>query len=83
MELDERAKEAARRLGDAINSAIGGSADVSEAIEYLRAIGYEPQLSVKLEIALLRSEDGPGSLETLELTEEDRKTLQRMRISFD
>jgi len=84
MELDDKAKAAARDLGDSINSAIGSSREVGEAIDYLRAIGYEPHLTLKLEIALARS-DGEEANEgdELELTDEDRKTLQRMKISFD
>lgn len=84
MELDDKAKSAARDLGDAINSAIGSSREVGEAIEFLRAIGYEPHLTLKLEIALARSDgESPTDPDDLDLTEEDRKTLQRMKIRFD
>ncbi|MEP7213181.1 MAG: hypothetical protein ABI791_08910 [Acidobacteriota bacterium] len=82
MELDDKAKAAARDLGDAINSAIGSSREVSEAIEYLRAIGYEPNLTLKLEIALAKTEHADET-EELDLTDEDRKTLQRMKIRLD
>lgn len=82
MELDDKAKAAARDLGDAINSAIGSSREVSEAIEYLRAIGYEPNLTLKLEIALAKTGDADDN-EELELTDEDLKTLQRMKIRLD
>lgn len=83
MELNDKAKAAARDLGDAINSAIGTSRQVGEAIEYLRAIGYEPHLTLKLEIALARSDGGDTFSEEMDLTDEDRKTLQRMKIRFD
>ena len=83
MELDDKAKEAARELGDAINSAIGSSREVGDAIEHLRAIGYEPHLTLKLEIALARSDESGETSEDLNLTDEDLKTLQRMKIRFD
>lgn len=79
MELSDEAENTARELGDAINSAIGSSRDVNEAIEYLREIGYDPQLTVRLEIALAKTDD---DLE-LELNEEDVRTLQRMKIRFE
>jgi hypothetical protein len=83
MELDDKAKAAARELGDAINSAIGSSREVGEAIQYLREIGYEPNLTLKLEIALAKTEDTDDVAEELDLTDEDLKTLQRMKIRLD
>jgi hypothetical protein len=83
MELDENAKAAARELGDAINSAIGSSRAVGEAIEHLRSIGYEPNLTLKLEIALARTVDSGNSDAELDLTDDDLKTLQRMKIRLD
>ncbi len=83
MELDDEAKSAARELGDAINTAIGASRKVSEAIEYLRHIGYEPHLNVRLEIALARTEiEADGDFD-LELSDEDVRTLRRMKIRFE
>ena len=95
MKLDDDAKQAVQNLGDSINSAVGESAKVAEAIEYLRRIGYEPHLTLRLEIALEKTntendpvdfadepaEDYAESAE-LELTEEDVRTLQRMKIKF-
>lgn len=86
MELDERTKEAVRELGDAINSAVGESLRVTDAIERLRELGFEPNLTLKLEIGLqeLASEDDSILDETeLELTDEDLKTLRSMRIRFE
>jgi hypothetical protein len=83
MELDENAKAAARELGDAINSAIGSSRAVGEAIEHLRSIGYEPNLTLKLEIALARTDESGDSDAELDLTDDDLKTLQRMKIRLD
>ena len=52
MKLDDDAKDAVKNLGDSINAAVGESKRVAEAIEWLRAIGYEPHLTLRLEIAL-------------------------------
>jgi hypothetical protein len=88
MELDENAKQAVRELGDAINSAIEKSERVIEAIEYLREIGYEPNLSLKLEIGLLEieresAEDDDGRDVSLKLTDEDLRTLRSMKIRLE
>jgi hypothetical protein len=88
MELDEQAKEAVRELGDAINSAVGESLRVAEAIDRLRALGFEPNLTLKLEIGLnqiAEQEDDDSVLDEteLELTDEDLKTLRNMRIRFE
>ncbi|HEX9959443.1 MAG TPA: hypothetical protein VGB00_00755 [Pyrinomonadaceae bacterium] len=87
MELDENAKQAVRELGDAINSAIEKSERVIEAIEYLREIGYEPNLSLKLEIGLLEIERdaaaGEGRDVSLKLTDEDLRTLRNMKIRLE
>ena len=86
MELDETAKKAVRELGDAINAAVEKSLRVSEAIENLRGLGYEPNLTLKLEIGLQAIENGfndfPEDIE-LDLTDEDLRTLRRMKIRFD
>ena len=95
MKLDDDAKQAVQNLGDSINSAVGQSAKVAETIEHLRSLGYEPHLTLRLEIALEKTgaendsldyadepaEDYAESVE-LELTEEDLRTLQRMKIKF-
>ena len=86
MKLDKAAKQAVRELGDAINQAVEKSVRVAEAIEVLREIGYEPNLSLKLEIGLMEiggdNFDGfPEDIE-LDLTDEDVRTLRRMKIRF-
>jgi hypothetical protein len=86
MELDDNAKEAVRQLGAAINAAIEKSNRVSEAIEHLREIGYEPQLTLKLEIGLMEidAEFGDFSEEVeLDLTEEDLRALRSMKIRLE
>jgi len=87
MQLDETAKKAVRELGDAINSAVEKSERVINAIETLREIGYEPNLSLKLEIGLQEITPAEKSDEfaedfDLELTDEDLQTLRRMKIKF-
>nr|MBA3335150.1 hypothetical protein [Acidobacteriota bacterium] len=52
MELSQDAKKGVRELGDAINGAVEKSSRVADAIEFLRKIGYEPNLTLKLEIGL-------------------------------
>jgi hypothetical protein len=86
MELDQKAKQAVRELGDAINNAVEKSSRVSDAIESLREIGFEPHLNLKLEIGLQALSLNPGQENTanidFELTDEDLQTLRRMKIKF-
>ena len=84
MELDDDAKRAVRELGDAINSAVEKSIRVAEAIEKLRGLGYEPNLSLKLEIGLfeIKAHDAEEEIE-LELTDEDLRTLRGMKIRLE
>lgn len=85
MDFDGKQQEAVRELGKAINTAIEQSPTVADAIDYLRSIGFEPNLNLKLEISLQEIEDfepkGLPEEETdLELTDDDLRTLQRMKI---
>lgn len=91
MDIDDDAKEYVQGLGDAINAAVERSTEVAAAIQNLRDAGYEVELVLKLEIGL-RAREGEEADEaattgedaaTLELTDEDRRTLRSMRISFD
>jgi hypothetical protein len=88
MELDENAREAVQELGEAINSAISQSERVAWAIDALRELGYEPNLSLKLEIGLYEiarekeTDEADGDI-TLDLTDEDLRTLRGMRISIE
>jgi hypothetical protein len=85
MELDQNVKDAIQNLGDAINSAVEQSYAVRAAIENLRELGFEPNLALKLEIGLqeiIKKSDGfPEEIE-LDLTDEDVKTLRRMKIKL-
>ncbi len=86
MELDEYEKNAVRELSESINLAIEKSARVANAIRYLRELGYEPNLTLKLEIGLQEIiedfDEEPPDIE-LELTDEDLHTLRRMKISLE
>ena len=86
MEIDDEAKQIVQDLGTAINSAVERSTQVAEAIERLREAGYEMELTLRLEIALRQqSEDDETESQeaALELTDEDMRTLRRMKIRID
>ena len=95
MELNDEAKDLVQELGAAINRAIERSAEVSIAIEGLREAGYETELALRLQIGLRHlglaedanddstDTDNFETTATLELTEEDRRTLRRMKIRVD
>jgi hypothetical protein len=89
VEINDDAKDLVQRLGDAINSAVERSSEVADAIQELREAGYDVELVLKLEIGLReRGEDeedeaAAEDTATLELTDEDRRTLRSMKIRFD
>lgn len=89
MEINDDAKEIVQELGAAINSAVERSHEVAEAIERLRAAGYEMELTLRLEIGLrehgrdFEGEEDEDESARLELTDEDRRTLRSMKIRFD
>lgn len=85
MEIDDEAKQIVHDLGAAINAAVESSAQVAAAIERLREAGYEMELTLRLEIGLrpYNGEAEPGADATLELTDEDMRTLRRMKIRID
>ncbi|MDT5123006.1 MAG: hypothetical protein QOC96_2488 [Acidobacteriota bacterium] len=86
VEIDDEAKQIVQDLGTAINSAVEKSSQVAEAIERLREAGYEMELTLRLEIALRQQseDDATESQEAaLELTDEDMRTLRRMKIRID
>ena len=86
MELNDDAKEIVEEIGRAINAAVERSPEVMDAIARLRAAGYEMELSLKLVIGLreLSEPAAPYATDvTLELTEDDRRTLRSMKIRFD
>jgi hypothetical protein len=87
LEIDDKAKEIVQEIGAAINSAVENSSQVADAIERLRDAGYEMELTLRLEIGLRPHEGEEGEEETddaaLDLTDEDLRTLRRMKIRID
>ena len=85
MEINDEAKQIVEELGAAINSAVEKSSEVSEAIGRLRDVGYELELTLRLEIGLrqLDQEDEAQADVALELTDDDMRTLRRMKIRID
>src|ERR1041385_5528711 len=85
LEIDDDAKEIVREIGTAINDSVENSPKVAEAIERLRDAGYEMELTLRLEIGLRpHPEMDDGDIETvLDLTDEDVRVLQRMKIRID
>lgn len=84
MELNDNAKEIVEEIGRAINAAVERSPEVADAIARLRAAGYEMELSLKLLIGLRELDEAQeADTTTLELTDEDRRTLRSMKIRFD
>lgn len=84
MEINDEAKQIVEELGAAINSAVEQSSEVSDAIGRLRDVGYELELTLRLEIGL-RQLDQEGAQEDvlLDLTDDDMRTLRRMKIRID
>ena len=86
MDINDEAKEIVQELGTAINSAVEKSTEVAEAIERLREAGYDMELTLRLEIALRqhsKDEETESEEAPLELTDEDMRTLRRMKIRID
>ncbi len=93
MELNDEAKIIVQEIAAAINSAVERSSDVAEAIDRLRSTGYDMELTLRLEIGLRErnareANDEPESDEdttdsNFDLTDEDRRTLRRMKISLE
>lgn len=86
MDINDEAKQIVQDLGTAINSAVEKSTQVAEAIERLREAGYEMELTLRLEIGLREhseEEEAESEDATLELTDEDMRTLRRMKIRID
>ena len=85
MDINDEAKQIVHELGTAINSAVEKSSQVADAIARLREAGYEMELTLRLEIALREhdEEESNGADAALELTDEDLRTLRRMKIRID
>lgn len=85
MEINDEAKQIVHDLGAAINAAVEASTQVASAIERLRDAGYEMELTLRLEIGLrphVHDTETDGTA-ALDLTDEDMRTLRRMKIRID
>ena len=85
MDINDEAKQIVEELGAAINSAVEKSSEVSDAIGRLRDVGYELELTLRLEIGLRQLDqqaEATGEV-TLDLTDDDMRTLRRMKIRID
>ena len=85
MEIDDDTRQIVHEIGSAINDSIENSPQVASAIERLREAGYEMELTLRLELGLRphsASEDVEAGSD-LELTDEDVRVLQRMKIRID
>jgi hypothetical protein len=86
LEINDEAKQIVQDLGTAINSAVEKSALVADAIQRLREAGYDMELTLRLEIGLRErnaDEEAEDEEAMLELTDEDMRTLRRMKIRID
>jgi hypothetical protein len=85
MEMDDDTKQLAEEVGAAINESVQQSPTVAAAIERLREAGFEMELTLKLEIGLRphRDESDSESAGSLELTDEDMRVLQAMKIKIE
>ena len=86
MEMDNETKQLAEEVGTAINEAVQQSSTVAAAIERLREAGFEMELTLKLEIGLRPQREGESDRESsgsLELTDDDMRVLQAMKIKIE
>ena len=86
MEMDDETKQLAEEVGTAINESVQQSPTVAAAIERLREAGFEMELTLRLEIGLRAQREGESdgqSSGSLELTDDDMRVLQAMKIKID
>ena len=84
--MDDETKQLAEEVGTAINEAVQQSPTVAAAIERLREAGFEMELTLRLEIGLRPHREGEAlgeSSGSLELTDEDMRVLQAMKIKIE
>lgn len=86
LNLNDDAKRLVEDVAAAINRAVEQSGEVATSINSLREAGFEMELTLRLEIGLRELETEPAEADPLDnfnLTDEDRRTLRRMKIRFD
>jgi hypothetical protein len=84
--MDDETKQLAEEVGTAINESVQQSSTVAAAIERLREAGFEMELTLRLEIGLRPRHEGESDSESsgsLELTDDDMRVLQAMKIKID
>jgi hypothetical protein len=86
LEMDDETKQLAEEVGTAINESVQQSPTVAAAIERLREAGFEMELTLRLEIGLRQRHEGESDSESsgsLELTDDDMRVLQAMKIKIE
>ena len=84
--MDDYTKKLAEEVGTAINDSVQQSPRVAAAIERLREAGFEMELTLRLEIGLRpqhERDSGSENAGSLELTDEDVRVLQAMKIKIE
>jgi hypothetical protein len=92
LQIDDKLKGLLKELGDAINSALSQSVEISDAIQNVRNAGYEVVLALEATIGFNRkTEEESGATESeqsetagkLKVTSQDLKFLQSLKISIE
>jgi hypothetical protein len=88
LDINDETKKIVQELGSAINAAVENSGEVAEAIDRLRKVGFELELTLKMEIGLRQTSNefedtDADSTSTLDLTDDDLRTLRQMKIRID
>ena len=83
---DDRLKQHRRALEVAINQALTDSSEIDEAIDDIRAAGFDAFLIIEATIGLNQHEKGEPSLEkettvSFKLTAQDERLLKSLKIS--
>lgn len=81
MQLDDHLKNLLRELGHAINDTVSDSDRITGAIAGVRAHGYDIVLKLDATIGLAKRD--AASAEAAELTTQDRRFLESLRIQVD
>ena len=93
MELDDDLRKLMEDLGVAINDALSDSSDITEAIDAVRASGYDVFLVLEATIGLHQRRDGEDAVEDaeymgtdevqLKMNAQDMKFLKSLKIRVD
>jgi hypothetical protein len=82
LQLDDHLKNLLRELGHAINDTVSESDRITGAIAGVRAHGYDIVLKLDATIGLARR-DAAGAEADKQLTSQDRRFLESLRIQVD